>query len=52
MTERIFFTTATVYARKIKVSPKLFTYGVHRISLAKLDTGYIIIEMPWYGKPW
>ena len=48
--EHILFSAATVFYRKIKESPKLFTYGTHRLRMAKLDTGYFIIEEKWYAK--
>ncbi|MFZ0512237.1 MAG: hypothetical protein WAM14_11575 [Candidatus Nitrosopolaris sp.] len=51
--EKKFFIAATVYARKIKESSKLYTYDTHRMKMAKLDTGFIIIEKEWtVKKPW
>jgi hypothetical protein len=44
------FVTAEVYCRKIKIDPKLATYGTHKMRKAKLDTGYIIIEKEWTMK--
>jgi hypothetical protein len=48
LSEEIHFRTATVDARKIIVSPKLYTHGTHRWSMAKLDEGRIIIEQRWF----
>jgi hypothetical protein len=43
----ILFRAATVFARKIIVSKQLVTYGTHRMSKAKLDTGRLIVEEKW-----
>ncbi|MFZ0328880.1 MAG: hypothetical protein WBP64_12650 [Nitrososphaeraceae archaeon] len=48
MSEEIHFRTAIVYARKIVVSLKLYSYGTHRWSMAKLDEGKIIVEQRWF----
>ncbi|MHB2036160.1 MAG: hypothetical protein ACYCPW_05390 [Nitrososphaerales archaeon] len=43
------FTTATVYARKIALSPKLVRLtGGHKGQMAKLDLGYLVVEKEWY----
>jgi hypothetical protein len=50
-TDGINFHTAVVYARKIDVSNKLIrVWGVHRGQMAKLDTGYLVIEEKWFPK--
>jgi hypothetical protein len=41
---------AEVYYRKIKIDPKLASYGTHRLKKAKLDPGYIMIEKEWTMK--
>jgi hypothetical protein len=49
LNDRIYFSRAIVYARKIdkkKVLPKGF--DVHRTQFAKLDDGYFIIEQKWF----
>ena len=49
--EQIWFSSATVYARKIDVYHKLVAFtGVHRGQMAKLETGYLIIEKQWFPK--
>jgi hypothetical protein len=49
--EEIHFAAATVYARKIVENPKkLVSYGTHRLRMAKLDTGYLIVERRWFPK--
>jgi len=43
------FRAATVYARKIQVSPKVVMLsGAHRGSMAACDNGYLIIEQEWF----
>jgi hypothetical protein len=50
-TKAIYFHTAVVYARKIVMGNKLISaWGVHRGQMAKLDTGYLIIEEKWFPK--
>jgi hypothetical protein len=45
------FSTATVYARSIKLSNKLYNvWNVHRAMGAKLDTGVLVIEKQWFKK--
>lgn len=49
--DHIPFSAALVYARKIDVSPKVVTaFNVHRGRMAKLDTGFLIIEQQWFPK--
>ena len=49
--EEQWFGTALVYARKIKLHPKLISFtNVHRGSMAKLDYGFFIIEEAWFPK--
>ncbi len=47
-----YFSAATVYARKIdhKGDRIMNFMGAHRCQWAKLDTGYLIIDKPWYFK--
>lgn len=45
----IYFASATAYARKISILPRLVRLtGGHRGQMAKLELGYLIIEKRWY----
>lgn len=47
--DQIWFSSGTIYARKIDVNTKLISFtGVHRGKMAKVDTGYLIIEKQWF----
>ncbi len=45
------FETATVYARKIAVAPKLIRLtGGHRGRKASLRLGYLVVDRSWYPR--
>jgi len=47
--DEIRFRAATVYAKKIVISPKLVAFtSAHRGQMAKLDEGILIIEQEWF----
>jgi hypothetical protein len=49
--ERVLFAASTAFARKIDVQDKLVTLtGGHRGRLAKIDSGWIIIDQAWFAK--
>jgi hypothetical protein len=49
VSEVTYFETATVYAGKINIMPRLVRLtGGHRGQMAKLDLGYLIVEKKWY----
>jgi len=47
----VHFETATAYARKIDVPPKLVRLtGGHRGRMARLRFGYLVIDKKWYPR--
>jgi len=48
---RVLFSAATAFARKIDVKPRLVVLtSSDRGQLAKIDSGWIIIDQEWFAK--
>lgn len=49
--QKVVFSAATAFARKIKVKDKLVVLtGCDRGQVAKIDSGWIIIDQAWFAK--
>jgi len=48
---KVLFSAATAYARKIDVKDRLIVLtGRDRGQLAKIDSGWIVIDQEWFAK--